>query len=130
MLGALVWTCKSRGTKEKEPSFKKKQCYYANVEGEKGSLMFSLAGKRQKKRVQKRRMLEYLSSTDDAGDKNINFPFISFENIVTATDNFSESNLLGKGGFGKVYKVLVKKFGITLELTLLQKNMNMDYGIM
>uniref|UniRef100_A0A804M9V6 Receptor-like serine/threonine-protein kinase n=1 Tax=Zea mays TaxID=4577 RepID=A0A804M9V6_MAIZE len=77
MLGALVWTCKSRG-------------------------------KRQKKRVQKRRMLEYLSSTDDAGDKNINFPFISFENIVTATDNFSESNLLGKGGFGKVYKGMLE----------------------
>ncbi|WVZ87314.1 hypothetical protein U9M48_033970 [Paspalum notatum var. saurae] len=62
-------------------------------------------GKRQKKKVQKRKMLEYLSSTDEVGDKNIEIPFISFENIVTATDNFSDCNMLGKGGFGKVYKV-------------------------
>ncbi|WVZ87313.1 hypothetical protein U9M48_033970 [Paspalum notatum var. saurae] len=61
-------------------------------------------GKRQKKKVQKRKMLEYLSSTDEVGDKNIEIPFISFENIVTATDNFSDCNMLGKGGFGKVYK--------------------------
>jgi len=51
-------------------------------------------------------MLEYLRSPDEMGDKNIEFPFISFEDIVTATDHFSDSNLLGKGGFGKVYQVL------------------------
>lgn len=53
-------------------------------------------------------MLEYMSSTDEAGDKNVELPFISFENIVTATDSFSDHNMLGQGGFGKVYKVLVK----------------------
>jgi hypothetical protein len=66
-------------------------------------------------------MLEYLSSTDEAGGKNIEFPFITFENIVTATDNFSDCNILGKGGFGKVYKVLVKSF--TLKFILLKKYM-------
>lgn len=61
-------------------------------------------GRRQKKKVQKRVMLEYLRSPDEMGDKNIEFPFISFEDIAAATDHFSDSNMLGKGGFGKVYK--------------------------
>ncbi|GJN26328.1 hypothetical protein PR202_gb14251 [Eleusine coracana subsp. coracana] len=64
-------------------------------------------GKRQKKKVQKRMMLEYLKSMDEAGDKNLEFPFINFQDIVTATDKFCDSNMLGKGGFGKVYKGLL-----------------------
>jgi len=76
----------------------------------KNSLMFLLAGKQQKKKVQKKMMLEYLRSTDEAGNKNIEFPFVSFNDIVAATDNFSDTNMLGKGGFGKVYKVLAKSF--------------------
>jgi hypothetical protein len=69
-------------------------------------LLFLLAGTRRKKKVQKRQMLEYLRSTDKAGDKNLEFPFIDFEDIAAAMDNFSDTNMLGKGGFGKVYKVL------------------------
>lgn len=52
-------------------------------------------------------MMEYLTTADETGDKNIEFSFINFEDIVAATDNFSDPNMLGKGGFGKVYKVLV-----------------------
>ncbi|TKW06775.1 hypothetical protein SEVIR_7G262800v4 [Setaria viridis] len=66
--------------------------------------IYKYRGKWKQKEIQKRRMLEYLRSTDEDGDKNIEFPFISFEDIVVATDNFSESNMIGKGGFGKVYK--------------------------
>ncbi|CAL5014691.1 unnamed protein product [Urochloa decumbens] len=66
--------------------------------------IYKYRGKRQQKEIQKRRMLEYLRSTDEDGDRNIEFPLISFQDIVSATDNFSESNMLGKGGFGKVYK--------------------------
>jgi len=59
-------------------------------------------------------MLQYLRSTDETGDKNIEFPFISFHDIVVATDNFSDANMLRKGGFGKVYKVLVATVFFTL----------------
>jgi len=72
-------------------------------------------------------VLEYLSSTDEAGGKNIELPFISFENIVTATDNFSDCNMLGKGGFGKVYKVLVKSFTLKIYITW---NKNSDFWMM
>ncbi|KAL6844527.1 hypothetical protein ACP4OV_026200 [Aristida adscensionis] len=66
-------------------------------------------GKQKKKEVQKKVMLEYLRSTDEAQDKNIEYPFISFEDIVAATDNFSDSNMLGRGGFGKVYKGILER---------------------
>ena len=34
-------------------------------------------------------------------------PNISLTSICEATNNFSESNKLGQGGFGSVYKVIV-----------------------
>jgi hypothetical protein len=34
------------------------------------------------------------------------FPFVSFKDIVAATNNFNKSYMIGQGGFGKVYKVI------------------------
>lgn len=34
-------------------------------------------------------------------------PLFKFERLVAATENFSESNKLGRGGFGTVYRVIL-----------------------
>lgn len=39
------------------------------------------------------------------GTKGAELPCFTFSHILAATDNFSEKNLVGKGGFGYVYKV-------------------------
>ncbi|XP_015579042.2 putative receptor-like protein kinase At3g47110 [Ricinus communis] len=38
-------------------------------------------------------------------------PMISYSDIRLATDNFSANNLIGKGGFGSVYKGIFRNFG-------------------
>ncbi|XP_024311511.1 G-type lectin S-receptor-like serine/threonine-protein kinase B120 isoform X2 [Brachypodium distachyon] len=60
--------------------------------------------KRRKKEIQKKLMLGCLSSSSELVGENLEALFVSFEDIVVATDNFSDSNMLGRGGFGKVYK--------------------------
>eukprot|EP00268_Persea_americana_P015276 TRINITY_DN16987_c0_g1_i12.p1 TRINITY_DN16987_c0_g1~~TRINITY_DN16987_c0_g1_i12.p1 ORF type:complete len:138 (+),score=10.91 TRINITY_DN16987_c0_g1_i12:346-759(+) len=44
------------------------------------------------------------SEIEDNG-KGSELQLFSFDVIVAATKNFSESNMIGKGGFGHVYKV-------------------------
>jgi hypothetical protein len=46
-------------------------------------------------------------ASKELGDENIELPFLIFKDIVTATNNFSNDNMLEQGGFGKVYKVVV-----------------------
>ncbi|KAM6549129.1 hypothetical protein CsatB_020805 [Cannabis sativa] len=40
----------------------------------------------------------------DDEKEGIQVPFVALANILAATDNFSEANKLGQGGFGPVYK--------------------------
>lgn len=64
-----------------------------------------MSDKQRNKKIWKKLMSGALSTSDELGDGNLKYPFISFREIALATNNFSNSNMLGHGGFGNVYKV-------------------------
>lgn len=55
-----------------------------------------------------RRLTELISSAEfkEEDKKGIDVPFFDLGSILAATDNFSDANKLGQGGFGPVYKVI------------------------
>lgn len=50
-------------------------------------------------------MLGDMGSTHELADRKLDLPLISFREISIATQQFSDSAILGRGGFGTVYKV-------------------------
>ncbi|CAM0879183.1 unnamed protein product [Alopecurus aequalis] len=65
---------------------------------------YKYRGKWRKKENQKKLMRGYFSTSNELECENTEFPFVSYEDILSATNFFADSNLLGRGGFGKVYK--------------------------
>uniref|UniRef100_A0ACD5ZV97 Uncharacterized protein n=1 Tax=Avena sativa TaxID=4498 RepID=A0ACD5ZV97_AVESA len=61
-------------------------------------------GKRRNKKIWKNLMSGTSSTLAELHDGNLKYPFISFRGIELATNNFSNSNMLGHGGFGNVYR--------------------------
>nr|XP_011460146.1 PREDICTED: G-type lectin S-receptor-like serine/threonine-protein kinase At4g03230 [Fragaria vesca subsp. vesca] len=53
-----------------------------------------------------RRVKELIDTSEfnKEDEKGIDVPFFDFQSILEATDNFSEANKLGQGGYGPVYK--------------------------
>ena len=57
---------------------------------------------------------------------NIELPLVSFEEISTATNNFSSNNMIGRGGFGVVYKVRCH-FTIVILLDFFQSHVHFKF---
>lgn len=51
--------------------------------------------------------LEFSEAAESGGEggNDAELPLFSFDTMANATSNFSDSNKLGEGGFGHVYKV-------------------------
>nr|POE89632.1 g-type lectin s-receptor-like serine/threonine-protein kinase [Quercus suber] len=61
-----------------------------------------------------------LSEVNKPGDgkkKEVKMPLFSLKSVSAATDNFSDANKLGEGGFGPVYKI---QSGLTFSLVVME----------
>ncbi|KAJ1272959.1 hypothetical protein BS78_06G243000 [Paspalum vaginatum] len=85
-----------------------------------------LRAKRRNKDIMEKAILGYSRAPNDFGDENVELPFVSFGDIAAATNNFSEDNMLGQGGFGKVYKGTL---GHSLEVAIKRLSQGSGQGV-
>ncbi|KAI3780774.1 hypothetical protein L2E82_10764 [Cichorium intybus] len=73
-----------------------------------------------------RQVQDMLDPFNETDSPTIGIPFFDFERISSSTDGFSETNKLGEGGFGPVYK---GKFPGGLEIAVKRLSINSGQGL-
>ena len=53
------------------------------------------------------KMDNYKNLIGKSEEENVELPLFDFTTIATTTNNFSSSNMIGAGGFGQVYRVII-----------------------
>ena len=75
---------------------------------------FFFSDKRRSNESEKKLVPGSVRTSSELAERNPNpnedleFPSIQFSDIVAATNNFSRACMIGRGGFGKVYKVTLR----------------------
>ena len=52
--------------------------------------------------------IQETSQTNKGKEEDLELPLFDLSTMSRATDDFSASNILGQGGFGTVYKVILQ----------------------
>ncbi|XP_028964563.2 G-type lectin S-receptor-like serine/threonine-protein kinase At4g03230 [Malus domestica] len=74
------------------------------VEENKSLLFLVLDQIRRRQFHSERRVKELIDTSEFKEEEGIDVPFFDLQTILDATDNFSNANKLGQGGYGPVYK--------------------------
>jgi hypothetical protein len=96
----LTWACKFRGMF----SFCTLVASVRHVKTSAAKHLLEAARERNKTLIHGGYALDELG--EEKATDDFELPFLKFQDILAATNNFSNTFMIGQGGFGKVYKVL------------------------
>ncbi|XP_015576636.2 G-type lectin S-receptor-like serine/threonine-protein kinase At4g27290 isoform X1 [Ricinus communis] len=82
--------------------------------------------KRKKQRERKVKGVLQIRANNKSQKENLDLPLFDFDTIAFATNSFSTSNVLGEGGFGTVYKGMLKD-GQVIAVKRLSRNSDQGF---
>jgi hypothetical protein len=98
----LIWVCKFRGMFS---------ILYTDLSYLRTNTKQLLEAGRERNSENHKTLIHGDFTSDELGEEkttnDFELPFLKFQDILLTTNNFSNTFMIGQGGFGKVYKVLM-----------------------